>query len=96
MNTIITFICNRIILLMTMISINRYLELLSTILANYVLDEMIKESLSNIPFHLPFMKEFVDDQLLAVPMMQIREPRMVLDYSCSFKRNFTNISDNVE
>lgn len=46
---------------------------ISPILANFVLDDVVKDCLSRIPFNIPFIKRYVDDLLLAVPSDKIDE-----------------------
>lgn len=40
---------------------------ISPILVNFVLDDLVSYALDILPFHVPFVKRYVDDLLLAVP-----------------------------
>nr|CAI5842688.1 unnamed protein product [Callosobruchus analis] len=45
---------------------------ISPILVNFVLDDLVRDCLSSIPFNIPFVKRYVDDLLLALPKDQIQ------------------------
>ncbi|XP_050497674.1 uncharacterized protein LOC126878811 [Diabrotica virgifera virgifera] len=56
---------------------------LSPIMCNYALDDLIEECLKIIPFHIPFVKRFVDDLILAVPNDKINEVLNIFNNQCS-------------
>lgn len=57
---------------------------ISPILVNYVLDDLVTECLDLIPFHIPFVKRYVDDLLLAIPK---NRTEVVLDIFNSYNEH---------
>lgn len=46
---------------------------ISPILVNFVLDELVQDVLSLIPYDVPFVKRYVDDLILSVPSERVEE-----------------------
>ncbi|XP_030763974.1 uncharacterized protein LOC115888393 [Sitophilus oryzae] len=57
---------------------------ISPILVNFVLDDLVKDCLHYMPHHIPFVKRYVDDLLLAVPKDQIG---MTLEFFNTYDRH---------
>ncbi|XP_050507145.1 uncharacterized protein LOC126884882 [Diabrotica virgifera virgifera] len=55
---------------------------ISPILCNFVLDELITTCKEKIPFHIPFIKRYVDDLILSVPENKVSDVLNTFNAQC--------------